>query len=93
MDFIGDIDLVGLLSVVIFYLLILGVGMWAAGKKSHVEGVSEEVSIKIFNLSFTSWSGEGIGEEGSIKILNPSFTSYFWGWACGHVGSRQEEPR
>ncbi len=43
MDFIGDIDLVGLLSVVIFYLLILGVGMWAAGKKSHVEGVSEEV--------------------------------------------------
>jgi len=45
MDFIGDIDLVGLLSVVIFYLLILGVGMWAAGKKSNVEGVSEEVGI------------------------------------------------
>jgi hypothetical protein len=49
MDFIGDIDLVGLLSVVIFYLLILGVGMWAAGKKSHVEGVSEEVgTISLF---------------------------------------------
>ena len=43
MDFIGDIDLLGLLSVVIFYLIILGVGMWAAGKKSNVEGVSEEV--------------------------------------------------
>ena len=45
MDFIGDIDLVGLLSVVLFYLLILGVGMWAARKKSNVEGVSEEVEM------------------------------------------------
>ena len=51
MDFIGDIDLMGLLSVIIFYFLILGVGMWAAQKKSNVEGVSEEVggfSIFIF---------------------------------------------
>ena len=45
MDFIGDIDLVGLLSVVIFYFIILGVGMWAAKKKSNVEGVSEEVGF------------------------------------------------
>ena len=44
MDFIGDIDLMGLLSVIIFYFVILGVGMWAAQKKSNVEGVSEEVS-------------------------------------------------
>jgi hypothetical protein len=52
MDFIGDIDLIGLLSVVIFYLLILGVGMWAAGKKSHVEGVSEEVSTNSLKFIF-----------------------------------------
>ena len=43
MDFIGDIDMMGLLSVILFYFLILGVGMWAAQKKSNVEGVSEEV--------------------------------------------------
>ena len=43
MDFIGDIDLMGLLSVILFYFVILGVGMWAAQKKSNVEGVSEEV--------------------------------------------------
>ena len=44
MDLFGDINLTGLLSIIIFYLLILGVGMWAARKKSNVEGVSEEVS-------------------------------------------------
>jgi hypothetical protein len=53
MDFIGDIDLIGLLSVVIFYLLILGVGMWAAGKKSNVEGVSEEVT-RLTNTGFVN---------------------------------------
>lgn len=69
MDFIGEIDLVGLLSVVIFYLLILGVGMWAARKKSHVEGVSEEeetmlagrnigVFVGIFTMTAT-WVGGG----------------------------------
>ena len=61
MDFIGDIDLVGLLSVVIFYFIILGVGMWAAKKKSNVEGVSEEVGfflkviMKIMKLFGQLW--------------------------------------
>ena len=55
MDFIGDIDLVGLLSVVIFYFIILGVGMWAAKKKSNVEGVSEEVGF-FLKWSWRLWS-------------------------------------
>ena len=41
----GDINVSGLCSIILFYLLILGVGMWAARKKSDVEGVSEEVSV------------------------------------------------
>ena len=54
MDLFGDINLTGLLSIIIFYLLILGVGMWAARKKSNVEGVSEEVKIdlQLCNLIF-----------------------------------------
>ena len=48
-----DINLTGLLSIIIFYLLILGVGMWAARKKSNVEGVSEEVSY-LTSLQVTS---------------------------------------
>ena len=68
MDLFGEINLTGLASVILFYLLILGVtiimmmmlgrccvliyfyhgsdlkvGMWAAQKKSDVEGISEEV--------------------------------------------------
>ena len=77
MDMFGEINLTGLASVILFYLLILGVtsssmmmmmmmmmtmmmmmmtmreifickselkvGMWAAQKKSDVEGISEEV--------------------------------------------------
>lgn len=39
----GEINVMGLCSIILFYLLILGVGMWAARKKSDVEGVSEEV--------------------------------------------------
>jgi len=69
MDFIGDIDLMGLLSVIIFYFLILGVGMWAATKKSNVEGVSEEeetmlagrnigMFVGIFTMTAT-WVGGG----------------------------------
>ena len=54
MDLFGDINLTGLLSIIIFYLLILGVGMWAARKKSDVEGVSEEVKIDLASLPITS---------------------------------------
>ena len=39
----GDINVSGLCSIILFYLLILGVGMWAARKKSDVEGTTEEV--------------------------------------------------
>ena len=49
-DLFVEINLTGLASVFLFYLLILGVGnalgMWAAGKKSNVEGVSEEVGSR-----------------------------------------------
>ena len=45
--FLGDINVSGLCSIILFYLLILGVGMWAARKKSDVEGVSEEVELDI----------------------------------------------
>ena len=41
----GDINVSGLCSIILFYLLILGVGMWAARKKSDVEGTTEEVFI------------------------------------------------
>jgi high affinity choline transporter 7 len=37
------INIVGVVSVVIFYLLILAVGMWAARKNSGIEG-DQEVS-------------------------------------------------
>ena len=47
MDLFGDMNMTGLASIIVFYLLILGVGMWAARKKSDVEGVSEEVGIKL----------------------------------------------
>ena len=40
----GDINVSGLCSIILFYLLILGVGMWAARKKSDVEGTTEEVT-------------------------------------------------
>ena len=59
MDFIGDIDLLGLLSVIIFYFVILGVGMWAAQKKSNVEGVSEEVSV-VHHADFGTFSRKPI---------------------------------
>ena len=45
MDLFGDMNMTGLASIIMFYLLILGVGMWAARKKSNVEGVSEEVNL------------------------------------------------
>ena len=50
--FIGDINVSGLCSIIVFYLLILGVGMWAARKKSNVEGVSEEVNIILLIVIF-----------------------------------------
>jgi len=69
MDLLGDINLTGLLSIIVFYLLILGVGMWAARKKSNVEGVSEEeetmlagrnigMFVGIFTMTAT-WVGGG----------------------------------
>ena len=51
----GEINVMGLCSIILFYLLILGVGMWAARKKSDVEGVSEEVN-KGFNLKIDNFS-------------------------------------
>ena len=52
MDLFGEINLTGLCSIIVFYLLILGVGMWAARKKSSVEGVSEEVGFFINNMIY-----------------------------------------
>jgi len=65
----GEINLSGLASVILFYLLILGVGMWAAQKKSDVEGISEEeetmlagrnigMFVGIFTMTAT-WVGGG----------------------------------
>ena len=48
MDLFGDMNMTGLASIIMFYLLILGVGMWAARKKSNVEGVSEEVKKIVY---------------------------------------------
>ena len=45
MEWLSEINISGLMSVILFYILILGVGMWAARKKSDVEGVSEEVRL------------------------------------------------
>lgn len=69
MDLFGDMNLTGLASIIMFYLLILGVGMWAARKKSNVEGVSEEeetmlagrnigMFVGIFTMTAT-WVGGG----------------------------------
>jgi len=69
MDLFGEINLTGLASVILFYLLILGVGMWAAQKKSDVEGISEEeetmlagrnigMFVGIFTMTAT-WVGGG----------------------------------
>lgn len=69
MDMFGEINMTGLASVILFYLLILGVGMWAAQKKSNVEGVSEEeetmlagrnigMFVGIFTMTAT-WVGGG----------------------------------
>lgn len=65
----GEINVMGLCSIILFYLLILGVGMWAARKKSDVEGVSEEeetmlagrnigMFVGIFTMTAT-WVGGG----------------------------------
>ena len=37
------INIAGVISVILFYILILGVGMWASRKQSGVEGVDQEV--------------------------------------------------
>ena len=37
------INIAGVVSVILFYMLILGVGMWASRKQSGVEGVDQEV--------------------------------------------------
>ena len=37
------INIAGVISVILFYLLILGVGMWASRKQSGVEGIDQEV--------------------------------------------------
>lgn len=65
----GDINVSGLCSIILFYLLILGVGMWAARKKSDVEGTTEEeetmlagrnigMFVGIFTMTAT-WVGGG----------------------------------
>ena len=42
------INIAGIISVIIFYLLILGVGLWAARKNEGVEGdQEEEVSLDL----------------------------------------------
>ena len=47
------INIAGVISVILFYLLILGVGMWASRKQSGVEGIDQEVtSISIFRVAF-----------------------------------------
>ena len=37
------INWAGVASVILFYILILAVGMWASRKQSGVEGVDQEV--------------------------------------------------
>ena len=37
------INIAGVISVILFYILILAVGMWASRKQSGVEGVDQEV--------------------------------------------------
>jgi len=81
MDLFGEINMTGLASVILFYLLILGVGMWAAQKKSDVEGISEEeetmlagrnigMFVGIFTMTAT-WVGGGY-INGTAEIV---FTS------------------
>ena len=43
------INILGVVSVVIFYILILAVGMWAARKNSGIEG-DQEVNCLVFHL-------------------------------------------
>ena len=41
-----SINYTGIASVILFYLLILAVGMWAARKKSGGADIDQEVSLK-----------------------------------------------
>ena len=45
-----EINWLGIFSIIVFYLLILGVGMWAASKKGG-DDLDQEVSNLIFHLS------------------------------------------
>jgi hypothetical protein len=67
--------------------------MWAAGKKSHVEGVSEEVSTNSLKFIFYLLSGEGFSEEVSTKIFNSSSTSSSLERVCGSWQRKNEEVR
>ena len=42
------INIAGVISVILFYILILAVGMWASRKQSGVEGVDQEVNGKLY---------------------------------------------
>ena len=45
------INWAGVASVILFYILILAVGMWASRKQSGVEGVDQEVRYySVLNL-------------------------------------------
>jgi len=81
MDLFEEINMTGLMSIIMFYLLILGVGMWAARKKSNVEGVSEEeetmlagrnigMFVGIFTMTAT-WVGGGY-INGTAEIVYTS---------------------
>lgn len=81
------INLAGVGSIVLFYLLILAVGIWAGRKKQAGNDSEEEVmlagrSIGLFVGIFTM-TGEsvGLGISHNMPKLNISFLySYMGGW-------------
>ncbi|PAA71287.1 hypothetical protein BOX15_Mlig032268g1 [Macrostomum lignano] len=79
MDF-SNINVPGLISVIIFYLLILVVGIWA-GRKSKGRGDSEDVMVAgrniglvvgIFTMTAT-WVGGGYINGTAEIVFNPAY--------------------
>lgn len=79
----ADINIVGVVAIVVFYLLILVVGLWAARRRK--EGEEEAMlagrSIGIFVGTFTMTGNKGF----LTKLDCRNFLAFFCVQKCGEV--------
>lgn len=69
------INIAGVISIILFYILILGVGIWAARKKETGNDSEEEVmlagrNIGLFVGIFTMTGESTIRDENSTEYIN-----------------------